>query len=133
MNFNQEQKDLTQYSSKCATILGNIFDSLIGYNNGQSENEKNMYINKISDNISDFELTLDKCYIDVNESIFKIIKSKHERRNSNNINNNNTRQSENDLRNSLGDSNITTNDEQIGDDELANFVVNKISEIKLQV
>ena len=131
MNYNQEQKDLTQYSTKCAIILGTIFDSLIGYNNCQSETDKNTFINKISENISDFELTLDKCFIDVNESLFKIVKSKHERRNSNNIND--TMQTESDIRRNQGGQNVMVNEEQISDEELINFIANKISEIKLHV
>ena len=129
---NQDQKDLTQYSMRCIKILGNLFDSLEKYSKSEDENEKNKYINKISENITNFELTLDKCYIDVNESIFNITKSKYERRNS--INNNMmTRADENDQRINHADSGPMINEEQINDKEIVDFVVKKISDIKLQV
>ncbi len=129
---NQDQKDLTIYSIKCTQILGNLFESLESYSKSEEENEKKKYINKISENITNFELTLDKCYIDVNESIFNITKSKNEGRNSN-TNNNYTRADENDQRISHAEVGPMINEEQINDKEIIDFVVKKISDIKLQV
>ena len=113
MNSSQEQSDLPQYSIKCAKILGNIFDSIDKWYSCQDD-EKDAYKNIIQDNITKFELTLDKCYIDVNESISQIAIAKFGKRN-----------------NSQGD--LSLNEDQIPDDKLINYVANEIAKIKLQV
>ena len=124
MNSNIDNTDLTQYSLKCANILGNIFDSIDKYHSTKDNN----YLDKLSENITNFELTLDKCYVDVNESISKIAKIKFEKRNSNsNVNQNrNPEYNQNDIASII-------NEEQISDEELIKFVVDGISNIKLKV
>ena len=124
MNSNYDQKDLTQYSSKCANLLGNIFESIDKYHTSKDEN----YLNKLSENIINFELTLDKCYVDVNESISKIAKTKFEKRNiNNNMNpNRNPEMNQNELASII-------NEEQIEDEELIKYVVDGISNIKFKI
>ena len=124
MNSNIDTNDLTQYSLRCANILGNIFDSIDNYHSTKDNN----YLDKLSENITNFELTLDKCYIDVNESISKVAKTKFEKRNSNsNINQNrNPEYNQNDIASII-------NEEQISDEELVKFVIDGISNIKLKV
>ena len=114
MNSNQEQSDLPQYSIKCANILGNIFESVDKWYASQNEDEKDKFKEILHENITNFELTLDKCYVDVNESISQIAMTKFGKRNSN-----------------QGDLSIT--DEQIPEDKLINDVANKIANIKLKV
>ena len=124
MNSNIDTNDLTQYSLRCANILGNIFESIDKYHSTKDNN----YLDKLSENITNFELTLDKCFIDVNESISKVAKTKFEKRNSNsNINQNrNPEYNQNDIASII-------NEEQISDEELVKFVIDGISNIKLKV
>ena len=124
---NQSSNDLTQYSLKCASILGDIFESVNNYCSTNSEKDKIMYENKLNENITNFELTLDSCYVDVNESIYKIAKVKYEKKNLNN-NSNILRQNEN----NQSDSSLL-NEEKIPDEKLIEDVIKKISNIKLQI
>ena len=124
---NQSSSDLTQYSLKCASILGDIFESVNNYCSTNSEKDKIMYENKLNENITNFELTLDSCYVDVNESIYKIAKAKYEKKNLNN-NSNILRQNEN----NQSDSSLL-NEEKIPDEKLIEDVIKKISNIKLQI
>ena len=125
MNSNIDANDLTQYSLRCANILGNIFESIDKYH---LKKDNNNYLDKLSENITNFELTLDKCFIDVNESISKVAKTKFEKRNPNsNINQNrNPESNQNDIASII-------NEEQISDEELVKFVIDGISNIKLKV
>ena len=124
---NQSSNDLTQYSLKCASILGDIFESVNNYCSTNNEKDKIMYENKLNENITNFELTLDSCYVDVNESIYKIAKAKYEKKNLNN-NSNILRQNEN----NQSDSSLL-NEEKIPDEKLIEDVIKKISNIKLQI
>ena len=117
MNSNQMQKDLTQYPTACANILGNIFDSINKMYSTQNENEKLAFEKELNENITNFELTLDNCYVDVNESISQIAKGKFEKR----------------MNNNQGELMSLINEEQIPDKDLIDFTVQNISKIKLQV
>ena len=116
MDSNQEQKDLTQYAIKCAYVMGNIFESIDKWHSSEEENDKNLHLEKLKDNITNFELLLDKCYIDVNESIGQIAKAKFEKR----INNPN-------------ENAALLNEEPIPDEKLVRYVVDKISKFNLKV
>ena len=124
---NQNSIDLTQYSLKCAQILGEIFESVNSYCSSQNEDDKNKYEKKLNENITNFELNLDSCFIDANESIFQIAKAKFEKKNPNN-NPNAIRYNEinqNDL--------FLLNEEKIPDEKLIGDVIKRISNIKLQI
>ena len=123
--MNQNNKDYTQYSIKTAEILTNIFETLNKFKDCTNEEEKGKLYSDLSENISNFELTLDNCSVDINESIAKLIKDRNERRG--NINN---AFNETDSQNSLPSVSST---EQISDTELINRTVNKISSIKLDI
>ena len=127
MNFNQENKDFTQYAIKTSEILSNIFETLNKFKDCNNEEEKSLIYSELSENISNFELTLDSCSIDVNESITKLIKDRNEKKG--NINNTNM-----DIENNQGSREFTmSNSEQISDTELINHAVKQISNIKLNI
>lgn len=127
MNFNQENKDFTQYAIKTSEILSNIFETLNKFKDCNNEEEKSLIYSELSENISNFELTLDSCSIDVNESITKLIKDRNEKKG--NINNTNM-----DTENNQGAREFTmSNSEQISDTELINHAVKQISNIKLNI
>ena len=89
--------------------------------------EKSLIYSELSENISNFELTLDSCSIDVNESITKLINDRNEKKG--NINNTNM-----DIENNQGSREFTmSNSEQISDTELINHAVKQISNIKLNI
>ena len=123
--MNQNNKDYTQYSIKTAEILTNIFETLNKFKDCTNEEEKGKLYSDLSENISNFELTMDICSVDINESIAKLIKDRNERRG--NINN---AFNETDSQNSLPSVSST---EQISDTELINRTVNKIASIKLDI
>ena len=131
MNNNSDSKDLTQYAIKCTSILGSILDSLVKYQSAIGEEQKEQCYEEIAYNITNFELTLDSCFVDVNESLAKIGKAKFDRR----LNNNNmgrinetdsTRVSQNEI--------LPNNNEEIMDDKtLIDIVVKKISDVSNQL
>ena len=123
--MNQNNKDITQYSIKTAGILSSIFETLNRFKDCTNEEEKGKLYSELSENITNFELTLDNCSVDINESIAKLIKDRNEKRG--NINNTNN---ETDSQNSLP---YVSNSEQISDSELIKRTVNRISNIKLDI
>lgn len=123
--MNQNNKDFTQYSIKTAGILSSIFETLNRFKDCTNEEEKGKLYSELSENITNFELTLDNCSVDINESIAKLIKDRNEKRG--NINNTNN---ETDSQNSLP---YVSNSEQISDSELIKRTVNRISNIKLDI
>ena len=116
MDSNQEQKDLTQYATKCASVMGNIFESVDKWHSTNNENEKNQQLEKLRDYITNFEILLDRCYIDVNESIGQIAKGKFEKR-SNNPNENSA----------------LLNEEPIPEETLVRNIVDRLSKFNLKV
>ena len=130
MNNNSDSKDLTQYSIKCTSILGNIFDSFCKYQSAIGEEEKEQCYNDIANNIINFELTLDSCFVDVNESLAKIGKAKFDRRVANNNMGRNetdtTRASQNEILPNI-------NEEIIDDVALVEAITNKISDVSNQL
>ena len=78
--MNQNNKDFTQYSIKTAGILSSIFESLNRFKDCTNEEEKGKLYSELSENITNFELTLDNCSVDINESIAKLIKDRNEKR-----------------------------------------------------
>ena len=131
MNNISDSKDLTQYAIKCTSILSNIFDSLCQYQSANDEKHKDQLYNDIATNITNFELTLDSCFIDVNESLAKIGKAKFDRRiNTNNMarinETDSTRVSQNEI--------IPNNNEEMVDDKrLVDDVVKRISNVSSQL
>ena len=123
--MNQNNKDFTQYSIKTAGILSSIFETLNRFKDCTNEEEKGKLYSELYENITNFELTLDNCSVDINESIAKLIKDRNEKRG--NINNTNN---ETDSQNSLP---YVSNSEQISDSELIKRTVNRISNIKLDI
>ena len=123
--MNQNNKDFTQYSIKTAEILSYIFETLNKFKDCNDEEEKGKLYSELSENITNFELTLDNCSVDINESIAKLIKERNEKRG--NINNTNN---ETDSQNSLP---YVSNTEQISDTELIKRTVNRIANIKLDI
>ena len=123
--MNPNNKDFTQYSVKTAEILSNIFETLNKFKDCLNEEEKAKLYEELTENISNFELTLDNCSIDINESIARIVKDKNEKKG--NINNTN---SETESQNYLP---VMGNIEQISDTELINRTVNKILNIRLDI
>ena len=119
MNSNQGPKDFTQYSIKTSEILANIFETLNKFKDCQNENEKNQIYSELSENIINFETTLDCCSIDVNESISKLVKDRFEKNSNNNNRGNRTFQ---DIYNN-----------QLSDTNLINKVVEQISNIRLNI
>ena len=125
--MNQANKDFTQYSIKSSDILANIFEILNKFKDCNNEQEKEQIYSQLSENITNFELTLDSCSIDVNESITKLIKDRNEKKG--NINNTNM-----DTENNQGGREYTMNNiEQISDTELINHAIKQISNIKLNI
>ena len=127
MNYNKENKDFTQYAIKTSEILSNIFETLNKFKDCNNEEEKSQIYSELSENITNFELTLDSCSIDVNESITKLIKDRNEKKG--NINNTNM-----DTENNQGAREYSmNNNEQISDTDLINHAVKQISNIKLNI
>ena len=131
MSNNSDSKDLTQYAIKCTSILGNILDSFCKYQSAIDEDQKEQCYDDIANNIRDFELNLDSCFVDVNESLAKIGKAKFDRR----LNNNNlARISENETTRVSQNENLLNNNEEIIDDKtLIDIVSNKISNVNNQL
>ena len=123
--MNPNNKDFTQYSVKTAEILSNIFETLNKFKDCLNEEEKAKLYEELTENISNFELTLDNCSIDINESIAKIVKDKNEKKG--NINNTN---SETESQNYLP---VMGNIEQISDTELINHAIKRITNIQLNI
>ena len=73
--MNQANKDFTQYSTKSSEILTNIFETLNKFKDCNNEQEKEQIYSELSENITNFELTLDNCSIDVNETISNLVNS----------------------------------------------------------
>jgi len=69
MNVNQDYKDFTQYSIKSSEILANIFETINKFATCNNDNEKDQIYSELSENITNFELTLDNCSIDINEAV----------------------------------------------------------------
>ena len=130
MNNNSDSKDLTQYAIKCTSILGSILDSLVKYQSAIGEEQKEQCYEEIAYNITNFELTLDSCFVDVNESLAKIGKAKFDRR----VINNNIARSETDTtRVSQNDTYSNINEEIMDDESLVDIIVNKITDVSNQL
>ena len=125
--MNQANKDFTQYSIKSSDILANIFEILNKFKDCNNEQEKEQIYSQLSENITNFELTLDSCSIDVNETISNLVKSRYEKKekdnNSNILNNNNQGNKIHQIMNSP----------QISDSDLINRTIQRISNIQLNV
>ncbi len=125
--MNQANKDFTQYSIKSSDILANIFETLNKFKDCNNEQEKEKIYSELSENITNFELTLDSCSIDVNETISNLVKSRYEKKekdnNSNILNNNNQGNKIHQIMNSP----------QISDSDLINRTIQRISNIQLNV
>ena len=125
--MNQANKDFTQYSTKSSEILTNIFETLNKFKDCNNEQEKEKIYSELSENITNFELTLDSCSIDVNETISNLVKSRYEKKekdnNSNLLNNNNQGNKIHQL----------MNNQQISDSDLINRTIQRISNIQLNV
>ena len=130
MNNNSDSKDLTQYAIKCTSILGSILDSLVKYQSAIGEEQKEQCYEEIAYNITNFELTLDSCFVDVNESLAKIGKAKFDRRV---INNNMVRSETDTTRVSQNDTYSNINEEIMDDESLVDIIVNKISDVSNQL
>ena len=130
MNNNSDSKDLTQYAIKCTSILGSILDSLVKYQSAIGEEQKEQCYEEIAYNITNFELTLDSCFVDVNESLAKIGKAKFDRRV---INNNMVRSETDTTRVSQNDTYSSINEEIVDDESLVDIIVNKISDVSNQL
>ena len=130
MNNNSDSKDLTQYAIKCTSILGSILDSLVKYQSAIGEEQKEQCYEEIAYNITNFELTLDSCFVDVNESLAKIGKAKFDRRV---INNNMVRSETDTTRVSQNDTYSNINEEIMDDESLVDIIVNKITDVSNQL
>ena len=130
MNNNSDSKDLTQYAIKCTSILGSILDSILKYQSAIGEEQKEQCYEEIAYNITNFELTLDSCFVDVNESLAKIGKAKFDRRV---INNNMVRSETDTTRVSQNDTYSSINEEIMDDESLVDIIVNKISDVSNQL
>ena len=123
--MNQTNKDFTQYSIRSSEILSNIFETLNKFKDCHNEQEKQQIYSELSENIKNFELTLDNCSIDVNETISNLVKNRYEKKeinNSNIINNNQGNRGHQLL-----------NTEQISDTELINHAIKRITNIQLNI
>ena len=124
--MNQTNKDFTQYSIRSSEILSNIFETLNKFKDCHNEQEKQQIYSELSENIKNFELTLDNCSIDVNETISNLVKNRYEKKeinNSNILNNNNQGNKIHQIMNSP----------QISDSDLINRTIQRISNIQLNV
>ena len=104
-----------------------IFETLNKFKDCNNEQEKEKIYSELSENITNFELTLDSCSIDVNETISNLVKSRYEKKekdnNSNILNNNNQGNKIHQIMNSP----------QISDSDLINRTIQRISNIQLNV
>ena len=123
--MNQTNKDFTQYSIRSSEILSNIFETLNKFKDCHNEQEKQQIYSELSENIKNFELTLDNCSIDVNETISNLVKNRYEKKeiNNSNIINNNQGNRGHQLMNT----------EQISDTELINHAIKRIENIQLNI
>ena len=123
--MNQTNKDFTQYSIRSSEILSNIFETLNKFKDCHNEQEKQQIYSELSENIKNFELTLDNCSIDVNETISNLVKNRYEKKeiNNSNIINNNQGNRGHQLMNT----------EQISDTELINHAIKRITNIQLNI
>ena len=126
--MNQANKDFTQYSTKSSEILTNIFETLNKFKDCNNEQEKEQIYSELSENITNFELTLDNCSIDVNETISNLVKNRYDKKDRDNtnvtdINNNNQGYRMHQL----------MNNQQMSDSELINRVLKIISNIKINI
>ena len=126
--MNQANKDFTQYSTKSSEILTNIFETLNKFKDCNNEQEKEQIYSELSENITNFELTLDNCSIDVNETISNLVKNRYDKKDRDNtnvtdINNNNQGYRMHQL----------INNQQMSDSELINRVIQRISNIQLNI
>ena len=130
--MNQANKDFTQYSTKSSEILTNIFETLNKFKDCNNEQEKEQIYSELSENITNFELTLDNCSIDVNETISNLVKNRYDKKDRDNtnvtdINNNNNNNNQGYRMHQL------INNQQMSDSELINRVVQRISNIQLNI
>ena len=127
--MNQTNKDFTQYSTKSSEILTNIFETLNKFKDCNNEQEKEQIYSELSENITNFELTLDNCSIDVNETISNLVKNRYDKKDRDNTNvtdiNNNNNQGYR--------MHQLINNQQMSDSELINRVVQRISNIQLNI
>ena len=125
--MNQGNKDFTQYSIKSSEILANIFETLNKFKDCHNEQDKDLIYSELSENIKNFELTLDYCSIDVNETISNLVKNRYEKKDINNTNVTNNSQ----LSGIRGLQLMNT--EQISDTELINRQIKRIANIQLNI
>ena len=123
--MNQTNKDFTQYSIKSSEILANIFETLNKFKECHNEQEKQQIYSELSENIKNFELTLDNCSIDVNETISNLVKNRYEKKEINNTNIINNNQGNRGYQ--------LTSTEQISDTELINRTIKRIGNIQLNI
>ena len=127
--MNQTNKDFTQYSIRSSEILSNIFETLNKFKDCNNEQEKEQIYSELSENITNFELTLDNCSIDVNETISNLVKNRYDKKDRDNTNvtdiNNNNNQGYR--------IHQLINNQQMSDSELINRVVQRISNIQLNI
>ena len=127
--MNQANKDFTQYSTKSSEILTNIFETLNKFKDCNNEQEKEQIYSELSENITNFELTLDNCSIDVNETISNLVKNRYDKKDRDNTNvtdiNNNNNQGYR--------MHQLINNQQMSDSELINRVIQRISNIQLNI
>ena len=129
--MNQANKDFTQYSTKSSEILTNIFETLNKFKDCNNEQEKEQIYSELSENITNFELTLDNCSIDVNETISNLVKNRYDKKDRDNTNvtdiNNNNNNNQGYRMHQL------INNQQMSDSELINRVIQRISNIQLNI
>ena len=77
-----ENKDFTQYSTKCSQIFNSIFQIMPKFNKDNNNTEKDYQ--DLADQMKDLELLLDQCYVDVEETVTNISRIKKETLNRNN-------------------------------------------------
>ena len=125
--MNQGNKDFTQYSAKSSEILANIFETLNKFKDCHNEQEKDQIYSELSENIKNFELTLDYCSIDVNETISNLVKNRYEKKDINNTNVTSNNQGVGFRGHQL------MNTEQMSDNDLIDRVIARIANIQLNI
>ena len=120
-----DNKDFTQYSTKCSQIFNNIFQIMprfVASNNNIEKDRQNL-----ADQMKDLELLLDQCYVDVEETVTNITKNKNEVLNKNNYSKN-----RGESENSNINSTLSFNDGEV-ERKLIESIVNKLKNTKLTV
>ena len=118
-----DNKDFTQYSTKCSQIFNNIFQIMprfVASNNNIEKDRQNL-----ADQMKDLELLLDQCYVDVEETVINITKNKKEA-----LNRNNNYRNRNEAENNSSNSTLSLNDCE-SEKELIRDLRNKLKNTKL--